>query len=171
MRLAVIESPFAGDVETNLKYARAAMADSLSRGEAPIASHLLYTQPGILDDAKPGERELGIEAGLAWGRLAEITAVYADRGITPGMQQGIDRALREDRAVEVRLLPCWANTGSLTDTPHGRTMESNPEPIPRDILTTLFRGLVHCGDQISDDQREQAWAWLEERNPYEEMGQ
>lgn len=45
------------------------------------------------------------------------------------------------------------------------------EAIPREILTTLFRALVWCGPQISESQRSTAWAWLEERNPYEEMGQ
>lgn len=48
---------------------------------------------------------------------------------------------------------------------------SDVEIIPRDILTTLQRGLVHCGDQITDEQRSQAWTWLDERGHYEEMGQ
>ena len=43
----ILESPYAGDIERNVKYARMAVRDSLSRGEAPIASHLLYTQEGI----------------------------------------------------------------------------------------------------------------------------
>lgn len=45
------------------------------------------------------------------------------------------------------------------------------EVIPQDILLVLFRGLVHCGEQITQDQRERAWGWLEEHNHYEEMGQ
>lgn len=36
------------------------MATSLKRGEAPIASHLLYTQPGILNDDIPDQRLLSI---------------------------------------------------------------------------------------------------------------
>lgn len=56
MRLVIVESPFAGDVEENIKYARAAVRDCLMRGEAPIASHLLYTQEGILNDDIPEER-------------------------------------------------------------------------------------------------------------------
>lgn len=64
MRLVVLESPYAGDVERNVRYARAAVRDCLDRGEAPIASHLLYTQPGVLDDLVPAERAMGIEAGL-----------------------------------------------------------------------------------------------------------
>ena len=43
--------------------------------------------------------------------------------------------------------------------------------IPRDILITLFRGLIHCGDQITREQSEKAWGWLEDHNHYEEMGQ
>lgn len=85
MRLVVVESPYAGDVEGNVAYARRAMADCLKRGEAPLASHLLYTQPGILDDNKPAERELGINAGLAWARHAERAVFYLDRGWSNGM--------------------------------------------------------------------------------------
>ena len=57
MQRVIIESPYAGDVERNVRYARAAMADCLKRGEAPFASHLLYTQEGVLDDDIPGERQ------------------------------------------------------------------------------------------------------------------
>ena len=42
MRRVILESPYAGNVEENVAYARAAVRDSLLRGEAPIASHLLY---------------------------------------------------------------------------------------------------------------------------------
>ena len=44
-----------GHVEENVAYARAAVRDSLLRGESPIASHLLYTQPGILKDSVSDE--------------------------------------------------------------------------------------------------------------------
>src|SRR5258707_638045 len=39
MRLVILESPFAGEVETNKVYAQAAVRDCLGRGESPIASH------------------------------------------------------------------------------------------------------------------------------------
>lgn len=64
--LVIVESPYAGDVDANVTYARRALRDCLERGEAPIASHLLYTQPGVLDDTVPEQRALGIAAGLAW---------------------------------------------------------------------------------------------------------
>ncbi|AID18395.1 hypothetical protein PPF1_82 [Rhizobium phage vB_RleM_PPF1] len=104
MRLVILESPYAGDVAANEAYARACVRDSLARGEAPIASHLLYTQPGILNDLDPEERSWGINAGLAWGRVAEATVVYVDRGISRGMHFGIDRAIADGRPIERRSL-------------------------------------------------------------------
>lgn len=102
--LVIIESPFAGanehEREANIAYARKCVADALSRGEAPIASHLLF--PQILNDDIPGERTLGIEAGLAWYRVADKCVVYADRGISDGMRQGVARATACGVEVEVR---------------------------------------------------------------------
>lgn len=98
----LVESPYAGDVERNERYARKCMKHCLERGEAPFASHLLYTQPGVLDDTVIEERELGIKAGLLWGEQADITAVYCDYGITPGMDLGIERAKEQGRAIEYR---------------------------------------------------------------------
>lgn len=102
MRLVIIESPYAGEIQRNILYARRCLRDSLLRGEAPLASHLLYTQPHVLDDNTPFERRMGIEAGLAWGCLAEATIVYEDYGKSPGMLEGIARAKLEGRPVEYR---------------------------------------------------------------------
>ena len=104
MKLVIVESPYAGDVTLNEEYARACMADCLQRGEAPFASHLLYTQPGVLDDTAPEERHLGTEAGLAWAKKADLAAVYTDLGITPGMAIGIERHGAQGRVVEYRKL-------------------------------------------------------------------
>lgn len=104
MRLVIIESPYAGDIEANVDFARACVRDSLECGEAPIASHLLYTQPGILKDEVPAEREWGINAGLAWRVVADATVVYTDRGITRGMQYGIAAAEEAGISVVYRML-------------------------------------------------------------------
>jgi len=108
MRLVIIESPFAGktdqETEENIRYARLCMADCFRRGEAPFASHLLYTQPGILDDKVPEERKLGIEAGFVWGDKGDLRVVYTDRGMSPGMEQGIRRAAQIGQDVETRRL-------------------------------------------------------------------
>ncbi len=104
MKLVAIESPYAGDVERNLRYLRACMADCLRRGEAPFASHGLYTQPGVLDDTKPEERSLGMWAGFYWAERADATVVYEDLGISRGMAAGIERAEAQGRAIERRRL-------------------------------------------------------------------
>jgi len=102
MTLVLLETPFAGDVERNLAFLDDCMRDSLLRGEAPFASHRLYTT--ALDDLIPEEREIGITAGLVWGELAEKTVVYVNLGISPGMRRGIDRALECGRIIEYREL-------------------------------------------------------------------
>lgn len=104
MKLVILETPYAGDIDANLNYARACLRDCLLRGEAPIASHLLYTQPGVLDDDVPVERQQGIEAGLAWRRVADASVVYIDRGISQGMKIGIKTALNAGMPVEYRRL-------------------------------------------------------------------
>ena len=102
MRRVVIESPWAGDTEANAAYLRRCIADSLSRGEAPFASHGLY--PGALDDADPEHRKRGVRAGYAWGREAETVVVYLDRGISPGMVGGIRHYARHGLHVVARRL-------------------------------------------------------------------
>jgi len=103
-RLVTIESPFNGDSKVNIEYAKKCMRDCFMRGEFPFASHLLYTQEGILDDKIPEERNLGIEAGLKWSKLSDATIVYTDLGISKGMKEGIERAKQEGRTVEFRAL-------------------------------------------------------------------
>jgi hypothetical protein len=104
MKLVIIESPYAGDIEANTEYARRCVRDSLERGEAPIASHLLYTQPGILRDEVPEERQWGIDAGLAWRTVADASVVYTDKGVTRGMKYGIEAAQMAGIPVEYRTL-------------------------------------------------------------------
>lgn len=118
MKRVIIESPYAGDRITNERYLLDCMRDSLSRGEAPFASHLLYT--AVLEDANPDERKLGVEAGFAWGEAADYVVVCTDRGLTRGMVAGIERASKARQPVVYRSLGAWFGKphqeGSLTDS-------------------------------------------------------
>ena len=96
----VVESPYAGNIERNAAYARRCLWDSLKRGEAPIASHLLF--PGFLRDEIPEERALGIEAGLAWVKVADRMVVYVDYGISSGMENAMSRARLHNIPIELR---------------------------------------------------------------------
>lgn len=113
MMRVLIESPYAGDVERNLRYLRACMRDCLSRGEAPFASHALYTQPGVLDDDDPAERALGIAAGLEYHGAVDYVVVYSDLGLSDGMKHGITIAIERGLDVEYRKLPGWTGGGEL----------------------------------------------------------
>ena len=118
MKRVIIESPYKGDVELNVRYARACIRDSILYGEAPIALHLLYTQEGVLDDNVPEEREWGISAGHVWRQMAERTVVYTDLGITDGMKAGIDNAYSVNRQVVFRTCRGWNGT----DIRHGEAL-------------------------------------------------
>jgi hypothetical protein len=109
-RFVDVETPYNGhneeQIKRNILYARACVRDCLSRGEIPFASHLFFTQPGILDDKIPAEREGGISTGKA---LIEplpniVTVVYQDLGISKGMRHGITLAESKGRKVEYRTL-------------------------------------------------------------------
>lgn len=97
MKLVILESPYAPkgrygpldqsgpfdrELEENIRYARSCMRDCLQRGEAPFASHLLYAQEGVLDDTKPDERKLGINAGFDWGQHAALSVARISASVT-----------------------------------------------------------------------------------------
>lgn len=103
-RRVIIESPYAGDLDKNMRYLRACMRDCLLRGEAPFASHGLFTQPGVLRDEVPEERTHGTEAGFAWRSVAEATIVYTDLGSSGGMERGIEHAKELNHPIEYRTL-------------------------------------------------------------------
>ena len=117
MRLVVVESPYKGNMFQrwlNRRYARACIRDCLLRRESPLASHLLYTQRGVLRDWLPQERATGINAGLAWAKHADLMVVYIDRGVSNGMTSAEMYANNIGLPVEYRSLTKMAD---LTDNP------------------------------------------------------
>lgn len=137
IKRVVIESPYAGrcalklpwplrwiawivkfiDRIQNIRYVRALLRDSLLRGEAPFASHALYTLRGVLRDDVPTERKIGMEAGFAWGVVIEKRVIGVDRGLTPGMNAGIMRARSISQKIEYRSLPGWRKSGVPVELP------------------------------------------------------
>jgi len=101
-RRAILESPFASNVEENRLYAIACARDMLSRGESPFASHLIF--PRIFAGYTEEIRQLGMAAGRAWIPVAELSVVYTDLSITEGMIRGIAKAEAEGVPVERRSL-------------------------------------------------------------------
>ncbi len=106
LRRVIIESPYAGDISVNRRFARACIRDSISREEAPLASHLLY--PQCFPNQSPETRRTGIDAGQAWIIAADALVVYINLGITSGMQISIDRARKLEITIERRMLESWS---------------------------------------------------------------
>ena len=98
----ILESPYAGDIERNIDYARKCLRHSLLLGESPIASHLLYTQIGVLNDDLPNERQIGIDAGLQWKEVAEKHVFYIDYGMSKGMEYALESAKENNIPTEFR---------------------------------------------------------------------
>lgn len=103
----IVESPYVGDKVENVAYLRACLRDCLLRGEAPFASHAIYTQPGVLNDDSPEQRTFGINAGFEWRCACAKTVVYTDLGISSGMKLGIIDAAKHGHEIEFRSLPTW----------------------------------------------------------------
>lgn len=104
-RLVYIASPYAGDVEGNIEFAKAACRYAMECGQTPVAVHLLY--PQFLRDSDLAERE----AGLRMGR--EVLAACGElwccgSHISEGMAREIAEAerlgipIREVSAQEIR---------------------------------------------------------------------
>lgn len=90
--IVYICSPYAGDIENNVKAAQRYSRFAVDAGYIPFAPHLLFTQ--FLNDADTNERKLGLFFGNAlMSKCAELW-VFGDR-ISEGMQTEIKRAKRK----------------------------------------------------------------------------
>ena len=132
MQRVVVESPYAGDIAFNTAYARACLRDCIDRGEAPIASHLLY--PQVLDEHDPLGRELGISLGYQWIRVADKVVFYTDFGMSKGMkvashyaaEHKIQKHFRQLSSEELLKLKAAANASDAAkETTHGDDSSSD----------------------------------------------
>lgn len=89
MKLIFVASPYAGDVEKNIEYAKEACRYVLNEGNAFFCPHLLY--PQILDDNNLEERKLGINMGKEFLNKCDELWVFG-KDITNGMFEEIEFA-------------------------------------------------------------------------------
>lgn len=88
-KLVYIASPYAGDVEQNTAFAKAACRYAMEQGATPVAVHLLY--PQMLDDGIPAEREAGIRMGMRVLEACDELWLCGTR-ISQGMQAELEAA-------------------------------------------------------------------------------
>ena len=89
MKLIYVASPYAGDIERNMKFAKEACRLVMNEGHAFFAPHLLY--PQVLDDGCPEERQLGLDMGKKMLTSCDELWAFGDF-ISPGMKGEIDMA-------------------------------------------------------------------------------
>lgn len=89
MKLIFVASPYAGDVEKNIEYAKEACRYVLNEGNAFFCPHLLY--PQILDDDNLEERKLGINMGKEFLDKCDELWVFGNR-ISSGIFEEIEFA-------------------------------------------------------------------------------
>lgn len=87
--IVYICSPYAGEIEKNVKAAQEYSRFAVEKGYIPIAPHLLF--PQFLNDANPKERQLDLFFGNAlMSKCSEVWA-FGSR-ISAGMEAEINRA-------------------------------------------------------------------------------
>ncbi|MCH4065019.1 MAG: hypothetical protein LKE99_11475 [Lachnospiraceae bacterium] len=97
--IVYICSKYRGDTEKNaadaLKYCRFAVR----RGCIPIAPHIFFAHSGILNDADPEERKLGMFIGIILLDRCEEVWIFGNE-LSDGMKREYDRAVR--RNIKIR---------------------------------------------------------------------
>lgn len=87
--MVYICSPYAGDIEGNVRNARRYSRFAVKQGYLPITPHLLY--PQFLDDGLQRERDLGMFFGIVLMSKCTEVWVFGEK-ISNGMKIEIDRA-------------------------------------------------------------------------------
>ncbi len=97
MKKIFVCSPFAGEVDRNVRIAKRLCRMVMKAGHAPFAPHLLY--PRFTDDTVPTQRATGIACGLAFMETCDEVWAFVGNGISSGMRQEIDHARRLGKPV------------------------------------------------------------------------
>ena len=128
MKLVYICSPYAGNIENNVRFARAACLYAAEHGYAPVAVHLLF--PAILDDAIPAQRKIGIRMGQRVMASCDEPWICGER-ISRGMSSEIAEAERLGipvRSLSTEQIREWRCMKVLFDYPVERKIK--PEEAP-----------------------------------------
>lgn len=99
-KLVYIASPYAGDVEKNVEFAKAACRYAVAEGHTPIAVHLMY--PRFLNDEDPEERSKGLRMGLRVLLSCDELWLCGDH-LSIGMQE--EKEFAEKLGIPIRMIP------------------------------------------------------------------
>lgn len=94
MKRVFICSRYGGDIDDNVRRAKAMCKRVADRGDAPYAPHLLC--PRFLNEESRNERNTGILIGLEFLSVCHEMLVDTSRGISEGMSTEIAYAVLHD---------------------------------------------------------------------------
>lgn len=95
--LIYVCSPFAGDIEYNIRRARGYCRFVVSKGDIPFAPHLFF--PQFMDDDDREQRELGLSFGLVLLSKCSAMWVFGNK-VTDGMAREIKKVKK--RGIPIR---------------------------------------------------------------------
>ena len=102
-RIVYICSPYAGDVEYNVRKAQAYCRFAVESDCVPIATHLLF--PQFMDDTDPGERQQALlMSGLLLSKCNEVW-VFGEK-VSSGMLSEIRKATAHNKPVRYFTTDC-----------------------------------------------------------------
>lgn len=96
-------SPYAGEVETNVKSARKYSRFAVDKGYIPVAPHLLF--PQFLNDNDSKERQLGMHFGMALLSKCSEVWVFGDV-VSAGMEAEIKKAVWKKYRIRYFTVDC-----------------------------------------------------------------
>lgn len=119
--MVYIASPYAGDVEGNVAFAKAACRYAAAQGCTPVAVHLMY--PRFLDDRVPKEREAGLKMGRRILAACEEIWLCGER-MSAGMKA--EEAEAQRLGIPIRKVPS-SDICSLQEQKEGQRQEGPAE--------------------------------------------
>lgn len=90
-KLCYVCSPYRGDTERNIEYAKELTRLALDNGYDPITPHLYLTQ--VLNEDDPAQREKGMAAGTELLKHCRYILIGSRFGLSEGMLAEINTAL------------------------------------------------------------------------------
>lgn len=96
MKTAYICSPYKGETERNVEYAKELTKEAIKRGYAPVTPHLYIT------DNKAEERKQGFEIAIKLLGKCDVILIGMKYGITEGMKKEIQKAYELKKTFEYK---------------------------------------------------------------------
>lgn len=93
--MVYICSPYSGDTERNIEYAKELTRAAVVAGYAPVAPHLYLTM--VLNDDIQEEQRAGMAAGMKILHCCRYILVGGRYGVSEGMKKEISQAKEEKK--------------------------------------------------------------------------